>query len=243
MNGTSVHLYADRDRRAGESSTDRRDVLLGCGAVLDHCAVALAAAGWSPLVRRFPDGADNGPLAILEVVEQPPNPAHLELAAAIHRRRSDRRRYRAHRIPPASIELLYIRAARLGVELAVVPRTRWVRRDDGGVDLRFAAATAEPDDGAVLLALGTRQDNDAQRLRAGEALSHLTLTATALGLATCALTEPLGDMATRLELACEVFDGDAHPQALIRLGLPPDEDTTQLPTDRKTIADTTEWTG
>ena len=35
-------------------------ILLGCGAVLDHCAVAFAAAGWAPRVRRFPDGRDGG---------------------------------------------------------------------------------------------------------------------------------------------------------------------------------------
>ncbi|PRC46924.1 nitroreductase, partial [Mycobacterium sp. ITM-2017-0098] len=32
-------------------------------------------------------------------------------------------------------------------------------------------------------------------------------------------TEPLRDTRDRLALACEVFDGEAQPQALIRLGL------------------------
>ena len=90
----AVHLYADWGRRPGGSPTDRRDVLLSCGAVLDHCVVAFAAAGWSPRVRRFPDGGQDGHLAILEVVEQPPKAANLELAGAIPQRRADRRRYR-----------------------------------------------------------------------------------------------------------------------------------------------------
>jgi nitroreductase len=92
------------------------------------------------------------------------------------------------------------------------------------------------------LVLGTREDNDAMRLRAGEALSHITLTATAMGLATCPLTEPLNDMRSRLELACEVFDGEAHPQALIRLGLPPVGDAPQPMTERRTVDETTDWT-
>ena len=243
VDGAAVHLYADWRRQAGGSPTDRRDVLLGCGAVLDHCAVALAAAGWSPRVRRFPDSGDDSHLAILEVIAAPPEAAHLELAAAISARRADRRRYPARRIPPATLELLYIRAARLGVELAVVPRSAWVRREDGSVALRFPAEVAgEPDDDAVLLVLGTRGDNDDMRLRAGEALSHITLTATAMGLASCPLTEPLNDMRSRLGLACEVFDGQAHPQALIRLGLPAVDDVPQPPTERRPVSEITTWT-
>ena len=62
-------------------------------------------AGWTPRVRRFshPDG--DGPLAILEVLEQPPSGFHIELAAAIPRRRADRRRYAASRLPPGTLEL------------------------------------------------------------------------------------------------------------------------------------------
>ena len=91
VDGSAVRLYADWGRQGGDAPTDRRDVLLGCGAVLDHCAVALAAAGWRSRVRRFPGSDDDGPLAVLEVVEQPPDPVHLELAAAIPLRRADRR--------------------------------------------------------------------------------------------------------------------------------------------------------
>lgn len=246
VDDTAVHLYADWRRQTGTSTADRRDVLLGCGAVLDHCVVALAAAGWSPRVRRFPDGGDDSHLAILEVIEQPPDAAHLELAGAIARRRADVRRYPALRFPPATLELLSIRAARLGVELAVVPRSQWIRHDDGGVELRFTVTdgddAGDPDDDAVLLVLGTRDDNDATRLRAGEALSHITLTATAMGLASCPLTAPLNEMRSRLMLACEVFDGEAQPQALIRLGLPPVDDAPALATGRRPVGETTTWT-
>ncbi len=242
VDSAALHLYADWGRQAGAAPADRRDVLLGCGAVLDHCNVALAAAGWSPRVRRFPDGGHGSHLAILEVVEQPPTAADLELAGAIARRRADPRRYPARRIPPATVELLYIRAARAGVELAVVPRSRWVRYEDGRVALRSPEVAGGPDDDAVLLVLGTREDNDDTRLRAGETLSHLTLTATAMGLASCPLTDPLNDMRSRLALACEVFDGEAHPQALIRLGLPPVADVTPPPTGRRPVTETTTWT-
>lgn len=241
VDSDSVRLYADWGRNSGGAPRDRRDVLLGCGAVLDHCVVAFGAAGWSTRVRRLPDGRDDGLLAILEVIEQPAQAAQLELAGAITRRRADRRRYPARPVPPATLELLYIRAARLGVELAVVPRSCWVRHEDGSVALRFPGAEGEPDDDAVLLALGTHADTDALRLRAGEALSHITLTATALGLASCPLTEPLIDMRSRLGLACEVFDGEAHPQALIRIGLAPGDDALPPPSRRRPVSEITIW--
>lgn len=240
----AVHLFADWDRRAGDSPADRRDVLLGCGAVLDHCVVALAAAGWRPRVRRFPDPGDDSHLAILEVVEQPPRDGYLELAAAISARRADRRRYRQQQLPVGTLELLYLRAARLQVDLGVVPRSRWARRADGTVALRYPdGQPAEPADDAVLLVLGTADDDDGCRLRAGEALSHLTLTATALGLASCPLTEPLDDVRSRLALACEVFDGTSHPQTLIRVGLAPSEPDPQPGTERRSVNDITTWTG
>lgn len=242
VDDSSIHLYADWQGQSGGSPLARRDVLLGCGAVLDHCVVALAAAGWAPRVRRFPDGRDDSHLAILEIVEQPAKAAYLELAGAISRRRADLRRYPARPIPHATLETLYIRAARLGVELAVVPRSGWVRHEDGRVSLCFPAPSGEPADDAVLLVLGTRVDDDDMRLRAGQALSHITLTATAMGLASCPLTEPLNDMRSRLGLACEVFDGEAHPQALIRLGFPPTDDTSPPPTERRPVSETTTWT-
>ena len=242
VDGDAIHLYADSRRPDALSLTDRRDVLLGCGAVMDHCAVALAAAGWSPRVQRFPDGVHGNHLAILEVVEQPPKAGHLELAVAMSRRRADPRRYPDRPMLPAALEVLYVRAARLGVDMAVVPRSRWVRHDDGNVALRSPGGAGEPADGAVLVVLGTRQDDDDMRLRAGEALSQITLTATAMGLASCPLTEPLNDMRGRLGLACEVFDGEAHPQALIRLGLPPVDSMARQPTERMPVSETTTWT-
>lgn len=238
----AVHLFADWSRQGGDAPSDRRDVLLGCGAILDHCAMALAAAGWQPQVHRFPDRGDHSHLALVDVVEQPPRAGQLELASAIPRRRADRRRYRAERVPDGTLEMLYIRAARLGVELAVVPRSRWTRRADGTVVLHYTSDPSDdPSDDAVLLVVGTTGDGDDMRLRAGEAISHLTLTATAMGLASCPLTEPLNDVGNRLALACEVFDGAAHPQALIRVGVAPEGADLPPATDRRSVDETTTW--
>ncbi|MGB0972009.1 MAG: nitroreductase family protein, partial [Mycobacterium sp.] len=100
-----VALYADWDRQLGSTQADRRDVLLSCGAVLDHCVVALAAKGWRPTVRRLPVVQDGADLALIEMVEQPAGPASVELEAAIGRRRTDRRRYSERAIPAGTLEM------------------------------------------------------------------------------------------------------------------------------------------
>lgn len=247
VDGAGLHLHADWSRAVAASGAGRRDVLISCGAVLDHCAVALAAAGWRPHVRRFPMPDDPGHIALFEVIEHSAQPGHRELAAAIGSRRSDRREFPEVRLPAGTLELLSVHAARRGVDFAVVPRTRWVRDEHGEVALRFTGGavggrgTPGPD-GAVLLALGTAGDDEIDRVRAGETLSHLLLAATALGLASCALTDPLHDGRNRLALGCEVFDGESYPQALIRVGATPE--TTQAPgtSDRRSLQQTTTWT-
>lgn len=241
VDAAGVHLDPAWSRRLGDADSDRRDVLLSCGAVLNHCAVALAAAGWQSRIRRFPDGH----LASLEVIERRSADADLELAAGIARRRSDRRGYGSSRLPAATLELLLVRAARFGVQLSAVPRIRWNRLSDGDIRLSYrpgAYAGHQPSAGdGTLLVLATDTDGERERLRAGEAMSHLLLSATALGLATCPLTEPLRGARDRLALACEVFDGDAYPQVLIRLGPVPDGATDLPAQPRRAVADTTTW--
>lgn len=239
-----VHLDADWTRRRGDTHSDRRDVLLSCGAVLDHCAVALEAAGWQPRIRRFPDGG-RGHLASLELIDRAPSAATVELADAIPRRRSDRRGFGPEQPPAATLELLLIRAERFGVQMSVVPRIRWRRLEDGRIELRYGAdAHGDERSGngdGVLLVLATDADDEFSQLRAGEAMSHLLLSATALGLACCPLTEPLRDARDRLALACEAYDGAAYPQVLIRLG-PVSDGAAALPAEsRRSVAETTTW--
>ncbi len=241
-----LHLDADWSRSAGETLADRRDVLLSCGAVLDHCVLTLATAGWGAAIRRLPAGRRPGHLATVELISAPPTAAATELAAAIPQRRADRRGYADSRLIPATLEMLLIRAARTGVQMSVVPKARWSRSVDGEVRLHYGAAARRDGPGTgdgVLLVLATESDDDAMRLRAGEAMSHLLLSATALGLASCPLTDPLRDDRDRMALACDLYDGAGYPQALIRLGpLPPG--ATPLPVGtRRTVAETTTFSG
>src|SRR5690242_17692399 len=82
VDGERVRLFADPARIVRATDKSGREALLGCGALLDHFRVAMAAAGFDTEVDRFPD---------------PDNPLHvatidftaLEFVTDAHRRRAD----------------------------------------------------------------------------------------------------------------------------------------------------------
>lgn len=102
----------------------------------------------------------------------------------------------------------------------------------GPVLMQPVNSTGASDHG-VVLALGTRDDDALARLRAGEATSLLLLTATALGMATCPITEPLEIAETRAALREDLFDSREYPQMLVRVGWPADDADALPPTPRR----------
>lgn len=60
--GGRLDLYLD-PTRAVHGDQSAREALISCGAVLDHLRVAMAAAGWTSEVERFPDAAQPEHLA------------------------------------------------------------------------------------------------------------------------------------------------------------------------------------
>lgn len=73
-------LHADRSRRHTDRS--RRQALISCGAALDHLQVAMAAAGWTAKVDRFPTANNPEHLATIEF-------APMEHVTDDERRRAD----------------------------------------------------------------------------------------------------------------------------------------------------------
>ncbi|BBZ73967.1 hypothetical protein MPRS_50600 [Mycobacterium paraseoulense] len=61
----ALRLFVDRHRAIGATDYSGREVILSCGAVLDHLCVAMTAAGWEPKVERFPDSDDPDQLAAI----------------------------------------------------------------------------------------------------------------------------------------------------------------------------------
>ncbi|MFY9336129.1 MAG: nitroreductase family protein [Mycobacterium sp.] len=225
---STLNLYADSSRHLPRTDPDRRDMLLSCGAGLHHCTVALAAIGWRAKIHRLPDPSEPGHLAAVEVVAQSPGELDVTLAAAIARRRTDRRTYSSWPVPWGDIALMGARAARAGVML---------RQTD--LLPRLADRTAQ--DNGVVVALGTEADDDLARLRAGEATSLVLLSATAMGLATCPMTDPLEIPETRAAVRDDVFGTSGHPQMLMRVGWTA-VDADPLPsTPRRPLPEVANW--
>lgn len=116
----SLHLYADDNRQLPNTDPDARDMILSCGAALHHCAIAFAAVGWRPKVTRLPNPADPSHLAAIQLSPHPADAVDIALAAAMPRRRTDRRHYSSWPVPVADIALMAARAARNGVTLCQV---------------------------------------------------------------------------------------------------------------------------
>lgn len=249
-----MDLYADPGRPPPTTDSGGRDLMLSCGASLHHCTVALAAMGWRATVRRLPGPVRSGHLATVTVARQAPGDLDIMLAAAIGRRRSDRRAYSSWPVPWGDVALMGARAARAGVmlrQVELMPRlsamvAEAVARYAAGEDHRSEAAARGrrrgrmPDNG-VLVALGTEADDDLARLRAGEATSLVLLSATAMGLATCAVSEPLEIAETREAVRADVFGATGYPQILMRVGWAP-VDAEPLPaTPRRPLPEVADW--
>jgi len=286
----SLSLYADPSRHLRRADPDRRNMLVSCGAVLHHCTVALAAMGWNAKIQRLPRPADPDLLAVITVARQAPGELDFRLAAAIGRRRTDRRIYSSWPVPWGDIALMGARAARAGVmlrQINLIPEltsivaesvsrhladagylaelSAWSGRY-GSVAGVPAANTPDPDpaspipartfaepalaqpsdspaedDNGVVVALGTEADDDLARLRAGEATSLVLLSATAMGLATCLISEPLEITETREAVRDEVFGASGYPQMLVRVGWAPVHADPLPAVPRRPLPDVVEW--
>ena len=94
----ALHLFADRQRLVPATDSSGREMILSCGAVLDHLRVAIAAAGWDTTIARFPDPTQPDHVAAVEFDPLPiVGDTQRARADAIHRRRTDRLPFAAPR--------------------------------------------------------------------------------------------------------------------------------------------------
>ena len=89
--GGVLELFADPTRIGRSTDSTGREVLISCGAVLDHFCVAMAAAGWEALIDRFPNPNNHDHLATLDFRPMDfVTDAHRARAEAIRHRQTDR---------------------------------------------------------------------------------------------------------------------------------------------------------
>lgn len=112
-----------------------------------------------------------------------------------------------------------------GVPVTAVPHLEGRRSDVELRDFEVAApgtlpATApEQVERAAMFLLATDGDGPADRLRAGEALARVLLTAARLGLAVSPYTQPL-EVAGTMGLLHRILGGYGQPQIVLRVGWP-----------------------
>jgi hypothetical protein len=219
----------------------------------------------------LPDAAEPEHIASLELYPHAASALDVVLAAAIPRQRNDWRPYSSWPVSAADLALIGARTAGTGVTTRrvesvqdvqhVVAQALWRHRtghdhvaESTGQSERhvtFAdgphwnATKSDADaaaDNAVVLALGTKDDTRLARLRAGEAMSVVLLSATALGLASCPVTEVLEGAEARDTMHTNLFNVVGVPQILMRIGWPP-VDADPLPsTPRRPLTDVCQWT-
>jgi nitroreductase len=91
VDGNAVHLYLDRNRILHATDRAGREAIISCGAVLDHFRVAMAAAGWTANIDRFPGTNEPDHLASIDFAPTDSvTDADRQRAQAIPLRRTDR---------------------------------------------------------------------------------------------------------------------------------------------------------
>jgi nitroreductase len=121
------------------------------------------------------------------------------------------------------------------------PEAKIPSRFFAGPSLTMPSGSSPAEDNAVVLALGTRDDDRLAQLRAGEVTSTVLLSATSMGLASCPVTEPLEVAETRDVVRADVFGNGSYPQMLLRVGWAPINADPLPSTPRRGLADFVEW--
>jgi nitroreductase len=112
-----------------------------------------------------------------------------------------------------------------GVPVTAVPHLEQRQSDveirdfEVGATGTLPATAPEQVERAAMFILATDTDSDEQQLRAGEAVAHVLLTATELGLTASPYTQPLEVVGT-VSLLRTILGGVGEPQIVFRVGWP-----------------------
>lgn len=99
-----LHLQPDMSRWLPAEDPAAVQLVMSCGAVLDHAQVAFAAAGWATTVHPVPDLCHGEHLASITFAPLRGDVPDAGLAVAVERRRSDRRRFSSWPVPASFVD-------------------------------------------------------------------------------------------------------------------------------------------
>ncbi|QQZ17052.1 MULTISPECIES: Acg family FMN-binding oxidoreductase [Rhodococcus] len=116
--GTNLRLYSDPDRLLPATDGFGRQMVISCGAALNHLEYAFTANRWRPVIERLPRSSDRQLLSTVGFVPAPtPTDFVARMAAAIERRRTERLPLDAPSAWTETLEQLVRIIAGTGVEL------------------------------------------------------------------------------------------------------------------------------
>jgi len=120
IRGTTLELWADRERSLPVSDPERRNLVISCGSALHHTVVAAEAVGARVDVAILPDGACPDLMARFTLTPQHPSDEALTRASLIGRRHTDRRRFTAWPVPSENLEHLAEAGEKWGASVASI---------------------------------------------------------------------------------------------------------------------------
>lgn len=125
--GDRLQLYADRRRQLAEEDPLGRNLVISCGAALDHLKVAARALGLAADVTRLPHGPRSDLLAEVTLSPGAPSTTATEDITLLRTRCTDRRRFTSWPVPPAALERLADESRDRGADVLSVtdPRLRF----------------------------------------------------------------------------------------------------------------------
>jgi hypothetical protein len=123
IRASELEIRADRTRALVVSDPDGRELLMSCGALIEHVTIALARFGQIHRLAILPNGATRDPVARfgLGPVGRP-DPDAVRLFAAIPNRRTNRKRFAPTLVPSAILARATTQARTLGAKLEIVDR-------------------------------------------------------------------------------------------------------------------------
>lgn len=101
-----LELHADRARQLQRSDPQGRNLMISCGAALDHAVVAAAALGWDAEVERLPEGPTSSLIARLMLRPGTSSATADADVRAIEERCTDRRHFTSWAIPDERLQHL-----------------------------------------------------------------------------------------------------------------------------------------
>jgi nitroreductase len=231
--GDEIELSADGSRQLLVEDPAGRDLVISCGAALDHFQYAAHALGWDTHVTRPPRGTLDGPVARVRLVRGRPSDTPAEDLDVLRTRCTDRRRFTSWPMSSPVVEGLVDTARSRGaLARAVVDEPARLRLEllahqaqehrlleavtVGAGAVQETRALVEAGDGVIVL--GGAVDDPTSWLRTGEALSALWLDATRAGLSVVPMSLPVEVDSVREELRDVVLDSRLRPHLLVRIG-------------------------